>query len=962
MSNKAQSQSMSMDKNLAPSQVPFFTDTRDNYFFYKHAPDGNLFYFNEMVSKVLGYSVDDCIENFFDYLTDSPINKGVKEHISLGVSGERLAPFEIEIYDLNQQVHRLEITMVPHFNETSQLQWVESVAHDISRLHYSLSGYKRKSILLDETEKIASMGTWDWNMVTDEVRWSPAFHKILGTDEQQVTPGIEAYIQYLNNGDREQLVARIVGAIKSNKTFEHFHRVCLKDGAVKYLESRGKTLVNAQGQAIRMIGTVHDVTSQIEAQSQIEKVYKLINSSVNEIYLFDMDNYQFSFVSEGACRNLGYTLTELARMTPFDLCPVIPKIQIIEMMSPVIEHPQEQVVFEAFHLRKNGTTYPVEVRLQLIENNPKPLYMAIALDISVKKQAQAQARDQAALLRSVIDATPDLIFFKDNQGVYLGCNKAFEKYLSLAEPLIVGHTDNELFNGAGKQVEQLTEGSVITNDSTVIRQEWVTYSSGDKALLETQLTPYYCENGNIEGVVGISRDVTEHWQYEKQLKDQKDAFEHSAHYDSLTNLPNRLLFKDRLGQSLNKARRNKEGLAIFFIDLDRFKPINDELGHAVGDKVLQAIAQRLTTCVREMDTVARLGGDEFTVIMEGAKQPQSAAILASKINREITRVINVGQHNLTVSASIGISLYPDDGDSIDELLQNADLAMYRVKEESRDAYGFHTENTNSVAFERTLMESQLRNALINDELCVYYQPQLSMCGNKITGVEALVRWDHPHLGMILPARFIPLAEDVGLIQAIDEWVLDAACKQVARWKKQGVNGLRVAVNLSVAELARDNLYDIVKQTLERNHCEPDWLALEVSEGGFIDRPEQAKTLLNRLSDLGIELVIHDFGTGYTSLSHLRKLPISKLKMDRSLINNVPQNKDDTAIAKAVLALGKSLGMQVIAQGVETREQHQLLVHECCDEVQGYLYSRPVNVGQMTSQLLQNGFSSKQNSA
>lgn len=932
--------------------MPFFVDARDHYFFYRHNPAGLLIYFSETVTTVLGYSSQSCINHFFDYLTDSPINQGVTERISQAVSGERQPPFEIEVFHHNGAVHRLEITMVPQLDENGQMIAIESVAHDITKLHYSLSGYKRKSILLDETEKIALMGTWDWNMLTDVVRWSPAFHQIMGTSPEQVTPSADAYVRYLEKADREQLVDKIVGAIKNNKTFEHAHRVSFADGSVKYLESRGKTLLNAQGKPIRMIGTVHDVSQRVETQSQLEKVYKLINSSVNEIYLFNVKDYRFSFVSEGACRNLGYSQAEAIQMTPFDLCPVIPKIQIMELLSPIVEHLEQQVIFEASHLRKDGSTYPVEVRVQLIEKGDTPLFMAIALDISSKILAQQQARSQAALLRSVIDATPDLIFFKDKDGCYLGCNKAFEKYANRGEQQIVGFKDQQLFDGSDIIKLHDNQAQILKEGVADSQQQWVTYEDKSKVLLETQITPYYCADGNVKGVVGISRDVTEHWQYEKQLKEQKDSFEHSAHYDSLTNLPNRLLFKDRLGQSLNKAKRNQVMLAVFFIDLDHFKPINDELGHDVGDKVLQEVAVRLTSCVREMDTIARLGGDEFTVIMEEARQPQSAAIVAHKMNQALQKTFIVGEHDLSLSASIGISLYPDNGLTIDELLKCADMAMYRVKTESRNAFGFYTENTTGLAFERALMESQLRIALKNNELCLCYQPQMSLPDNKIIGIEALVRWDHPYLGLILPAKFIPLAEDVGLIQAIDEWVLETACTQMAKWHSQGIDNIRVAVNLSSAQLLRNNLFDIVSDTLQRTACDPHWLALEVVEGCFSNKPEQAEKLFNQLSTLGVELVLDDFGTGYTSLTHLRQLPVTKLKIDRSFINNVSKNADDAAVAKAVISLAKSLGLTVIAEGVETQAQCRFLVQESCDQAQGYLYSRPVNARMMSKRLLE----------
>jgi PAS domain S-box-containing protein len=366
--------------NLAPAQVSFFADPQVKTFFYQHKSDGTLTHFDSAVETVLEYSGPACVEHFFEYQTDNPINTGVNETIKLSLQNQRQLPFEMEVYDKSGAVHRLAITMVPHYSESGDLIMVESVALDISSLHNSLSGYKRKSILLDEVENIARMGTWDWNMQTNKVRWSPALYTILQSSADLIEPGMQSYIQFLQDDESQQLSKLIVQSIKSHAVFEHSHRLFLNDGTVKYVESRGKALLNAQGEAIRMIGTVHDVTEQIEAQSQLEKVYRLINSSVNEIYIFERDTYQFSFVSEGACKSLGYSQLEMSRMTPFDLCPVIPRVQVMEMMSPVMEHNEDIVVLELTHLRKDGTTYPVEIHLQLMDKDGPPQFVAIALD------------------------------------------------------------------------------------------------------------------------------------------------------------------------------------------------------------------------------------------------------------------------------------------------------------------------------------------------------------------------------------------------------------------------------------------------------------------------------------------------------------------------------------------------------------------------------------------------------
>ena len=935
---------------MAPSAEPLFAARLDGSFYYRFNTDGQLTFFSPSVTDVLGFDAEVCLNQFFDFLTDSPINHHVSETIASSIRGVRHEPFELEIAHLDGSIKRLEVSMVPIHNDAGILQSVESIAHDITRVHQTLAAYKRKSFLLDETEEIASMGTWDWNTRTNEVCWSPGFYKVLQVEEGQVSANADGYCQFLAPDDAKRLRTQIVKALKSCQVFECSHRLLLPNNEVKYIESRGKPLLDASGRVIRMIGTIDDITEQIEAQSQLEKAYRLVNSSVTEIYLIDSESYRFSFASDGACKNLGYDQMELTRMTPFDLCPVVPRVQFIEMMAPVVEQKQHQVVFEASFYRKDGSAYPVEIHLQLMDHKGSGQFIAIAMDISKRRQAQQQAQTQEALLHLVIDATPDLIFYKDNQGRYLGCNKAFAESLRLSTDTIIGSTDEQLQKVSEAMHFDKDDQQVLSSGEVSIYKEQIISSRGQLQVLETTKTPYYNSKGEVQGVMGISRDVTKETQINAELQQERNTFEHDAHYDGLTNLPNRALFMDRLNQSIHKAKRTHQCVAVFFIDIDRFKPINDNLGHDIGDAVLQEAALRLSTCVRKMDTIARLGGDEFTAIIEGIENPQSAAIIANKINIAMREPVVVNELELNLSASIGIAMYPDNGDCVDKLLKCADKAMYRVKQEGRNSFQFYTQDVTGATIERTLMETQLRAALANKEFCLFYQAQMSLDNDSITGLEAFVRWQHPTLGTILPAKFIPLAEDVGLIQAIDEWVLEQACTQMVKWKKRGLGDIRLAVNLSSAELLRNNLYEVIVSILARTGCEPQWLELEVTESCFSGDIENARVLLSKFSNLGINLVIDDFGTGYTSLMNLRKLPIDKLKIDQSFIHNVPQSSDDASIAQAVIGLGQSLGMQVVAEGVETDEQRQFLTEQRCQRAQGYLFSRPVSADMIEKKL------------
>ena len=395
-------------------------------------------------------------------------------------------------------------------------------------------------------------------------------------------------------------------------------------------------------------------------------------------------------------------------------------------------------------------------------------------------------------------------------------------------------------------------------------------------------------------------------------------------------------------------------MALLFIDLDHFKEINDSLGHNIGDKALKIVTSRLQDIIREEDTVARIGGDEFTVILENLTHPQDASMIANKILGSLSEMLDINDNDLYVSCSIGISIYPDDGQDIQSLLKFSDSAMYKAKDEGRNTYQYYSSNMTEQAFERVVMETAMRAGIKNEEFVVYYQPQVNGKTNKLIGMEALVRWKHPTMGIVSPAKFIPLAESTGLIVELDRYVMKTAMKQVSQWYKDGLNPGILAMNLAVKQLKQDDSIDMFQSLIQETACNPEWLELEVTEGQVMAHPEEAIEILHRISDLGIELAIDDFGTGYSSLSYLKKLPISKLKIDREFVKDLPDDNEDAAITKAVIALAKSLHLRVIAEGVETKEQKDFLVENGCDNIQGYFYSKPIPADEF-EELLKKGF-------
>jgi diguanylate cyclase (GGDEF)-like protein len=436
----------------------------------------------------------------------------------------------------------------------------------------------------------------------------------------------------------------------------------------------------------------------------------------------------------------------------------------------------------------------------------------------------------------------------------------------------------------------------------------------------------------------------------KALGEQKEALRHMAHHDALTGLPNRVLLLDRMAHMIERARRNGSKAVVLFIDLDRFKEVNDSLGHSKGDDLLIAVSLRLMANKREEDTIARLGGDEFVVLLEQLGSTDAIAPIAEKLIRTMQQPIEIDGNTIYITTSIGISIYPDDALDAERLLRNADAAMYRAKSEGRNTYHFYSEEMTRNALARVVMERELRHALQRNEFRLHYQPQYALQSGELIGLEALIRWQHPEHGMMSPGQFLPQAEEAGLTQSIGAWVLREGCRQNVAWRKQGLKPGRVAINLADRQLQFEHLVGMIGDILAETGCRPEWLELEVTEGFLMRDPQRSIGVLQNFREMGIRLSIDDFGTGYSSLAYLKQLPIDQLKIDQSFVREIPRDPDDMVITRAIIALAKEMALSVLAEGVETLEQEAFLKEEQCDGVQGYLYARPLSPEQVVELL------------
>jgi len=521
--------------------------------------------------------------------------------------------------------------------------------------------------------------------------------------------------------------------------------------------------------------------------------------------------------------------------------------------------------------------------------------VGIVENISQRKETEKKLGESNYNLQQYLD-----VIDRINIGLFVVDNDYHVRYMN-----------NTMINWFGDQIGKICYSSVGKLDTpcpycklkdVIIENKKVIYEpeTPDGQSFEIVATSIKNSDGS-RSKMEVIRNVTDTKNAQKYLLQQKEKLDHQAHHDALTGLPNRLLFTDRLTKSLERSKRHNSKLALLFIDLDHFKEINDSLGHDIGDNVLKNITQRLNQLIRKEDTLARLGGDEFTIILEELNQGQNASLLAQKIINLLAKPINIENNKLYVSSSIGISLYPEDGDSPQNLLKYADSAMYKAKEEGRNNFQFYSAEMTKLAFERVVMEASFRESLKNEDFIVYYQPQMNANENKLIGMEALVRWKHPTMGIISPAKFIPLAETTGLIIELDQFVMKTAMKQMKHWYQNGLNPGILALNLSIKQLQQKNFISILCKLLIETQCKPHWIELEVTEGQVMTKPEEAVIILKQINDMGIKIAIDDFGTGYSSLSYLKKLPINKLKIDQSFVRDLPDDEEDSAITRSVIA-------------------------------------------------------------
>jgi len=659
------------------------------------------------------------------------------------------------------------------------------------------------------------------------------------------------------------------------------------------------------------------------------------------IGVYVIQDGRFLYVNQRLAELFGYGQAELcAGLGPLDLTVADDQ----EVARREIERRIEGAAAASYYAfrgrRKDGDLIDVEVFGVSTTFAGGPAIIGILLDVSERTKAERAVADQLRFIGQLVDTIPNPVFYKDEAGRYLGCNPAFEEYIGMERSQLMGRSvydisprdladryfaaDQALFDQRGKQAY---EAAVVYADGS--RHDVVFYKA-----------TFNKADGSLGGLVGVMLDITER-------KRMEEAIWHEANYDALTGLPNRRLFRDRLREDLKRVQRAGHQLALLFIDLDRFKEINDTLGHDVGDQLLVEAAERIRGELRASDTVSRQGGDEFVVILPDLVDPAVAGRVARQIIGALARPFRLDRHQAYVSASIGIAFYPDDSSEIEALVGYADQAMYAAKAQGRNGFCYFTQSMQRAALQRLEIGNDLRQAIDAGQFEVYFQPIVDLTGERCTKAEALVRWQHPTRGLVGPDEFIAIAEEIGLIGALGDWVFHQAVAMAGEWREgrraAGIGDdapIQVSVNISPRQFIAGTCADWVGH-LRRRGLPPWMLAVEITEGLLLDeRPAVTDTLL-AFRDAGIQVSIDDFGTGYSAMSYLKKFAVDTLKIDRSFVRDLTTDPSDLAIAEAVIVMAHKLGLKVVAEGVETAAQRDLLRQAGCDYAQGYLFARPL---------------------
>jgi diguanylate cyclase (GGDEF)-like protein/PAS domain S-box-containing protein len=732
--------------------------------------------------------------------------------------------------------------------------------------------------------------------------------------------------------DRKRQRRVVVQAIQDGKPYEIEYRILDSTGTERWVAENGQPQAAEAGSSPWVDGIISDISQRKHNEMRIEGLLAEQSAILDNVMFGVMFVRHRTIVSVNRrCEELfGYEPGQMIGASTAIVFPTAFDFESAGARQYSTLGSGEYFSEERNYRRRDGSLFWCMVSgCAIDQNRPNEGSIWVYADISARKEAEEKLRLSATVLEHIADG----VMVVDDKGIIVAVNPAFTQITGYTEIEALGRDVSLTRSGRHDEGFHSDLWKELVEHGYWRGEIWSMRKSGELFLEWLTLTAVRDTRGVTTHYVGVFSDIT-------QVKESQEKLDHLAHHDALTQLPNRLLFHDRLQHAIQRASRANQQLALLFIDLDRFKNVNDTLGHHIGDELLKQVAHALAEKLREGDTLARLGGDEFIVLLEDVEGQYGAGQVAEKLVSMFEHPFMVAGHELFVTCSVGISVFPTDANDLNMLIRNADVAMYQAKARGRNGYRFYSPSMTGEGVERLRLETYLRRAIEKEEVFLNFQPQVEIDSGKLLGVEALVRWNHPELGLVPPHRFIPLAEDTGFISQLGQWVLVEACRQMVRWQEAGLHVPKMAVNLSAKQFERGSMVSMVADILRETGLEPHRLQLEVTESVIMNTGD-ALGFINDLHAVGVSLAIDDFGTGYSSLAYLKQMPVQTLKIDRSFIKDISTDANDEAIAIAIIQLGRSMNLSVIAEGVETEQQAAFLLRHGCNQAQGFYYSRPV---------------------
>ncbi len=905
---------------------------------------GKFVYISNLYQQMTGYTDQDLLgKNSLDYIHADDREKVRKLAIKF-LKKEIFEPYEYRFIKKDKELRWILETVTPivYQGERATLgSFMDINDRKMTEVALSLSEEKYRTII----ENIED-GYVELDLKGNFIFFNDAISKMHGYRKIELLR--LNYRDIMDEENAKKIYEKYNKVFKTGVPERDFeYEVITRDGQKRNLETSISVIKNASGRNVAFRGIVRDRTrhkQNEEALRNSEEKYRSILENIEEGF-FEVDlQGNLTFFNNSTSVLLGYSKDELMGMNFHQYTEKDTAQEVFKTFNRMYQTGEATHEFDWQIIRKDGTKRYIVTSISLKKDAAgKPIgFQGFTHDVTEriqaemqKKAAQEALRESEEKYRSILENIQEAYFEVDLAGNFTFFNDSLCRITGCSTEELIGanyaqfsdkENSKKVFNTFHKvySTNQPTEGF----DWLIVRKD------GTKRFIEASVSLKKDSTGRPSGFKGVIRDITERKRIEQKLN-------YMATHDALTGLPNRVMFSQLLNQAIQTAKRNKKNLAVFFIDLDRFKIINDTLGHDAGDQLLQELAKRFKEALRSSDIVGRLGGDEFVILIEEFNHYGMMKNVAKKILSAAMKPVMIIDEECRVTASIGISVYPNDGQDEQSLMKNADIAMYYAKEEGKNNYQFYSKDIKSQSNERMLIETNLRRALERNELSLNYQARLDFKTNTITGVEALLRWNNEYLGAVTPTQFIPVAEETGLIVPIGRWVLKTVCLQNVAWKKQGLPPVCMSVNLSLPQLMDDGFLGDIQSALDESGMDPRLLELEITESMVMHNPASLITLLCKIKDMGVRLAIDDFGTGYSSLAQIKRFPIDTIKVDRSFIRNMTENSEDKAMTEAIITMGKSLSLTVVAEGVETLAQKEFLQDHVCDEMQGFYFSKPV---------------------